>query len=338
MSSADETFCDKAFVEQLDKELSAGRSFVLIGVAATKGSMPRAAGARMAALSDGTFIGTVGGGRVEQMAQERASRILAGAEGNAIAWYTHAVTKMACGGDALLTFRKVVPEDSWRTFLEGILARLEGGISSVLEEDWSDPALPTISCTDLDDLPEGDLRATLDVASWDEERKIYRAPLGPDPICYVFGAGHVGQALVPVLAHIDFRVVVLDDRQELARPELFPDAEDVRCGSFGELARTLPITSRDYCVVATHGHVADIEVLEGAMRKRPAYVGCIGSRGKAAFVKKTLEEAGVPGVERLHLPIGEDILAVTPAEIAISIAAQLIRCRAELRPERPHSH
>lgn len=338
MSSADETFCDEGFVRALIDELEQGRAFVLVSVMATRGSMPRPAGARMAALEDGSFLGTIGGGRIEQMGQERAQKILAGDEGNVFGWYTHATTKMACGGDALLGFRHSTAADEELILLRAILGRLEAGTSFVLEEDWEDPAAPKIALADLEGLPEGDPRATLDVASWDEGRMLYTAPLGPDPVCYVFGAGHVGRALVPVLRSVDFRVIVLDDRPGLATPENFPDAEELKCGDFPSLAREAAITSRDYVVVATHGHVADIEVLEETMRKRPAYVGCIGSRGKAAFVRRTLEEAGIADAERLHLPIGDDILAVTPAEIAISIAAELIRCRAELRPERPHSH
>ena len=89
----------------------------------------------------------------------------------------------------------------------------------------------------------------------------------------------------------------------------------------------------------THGHAADIDVLEQTVPVHPAYIGCIGSRGKAAFARKTLEERGIPKADAaaIHLPIGEAILAVTPAEIAVSIAAEMIRCRAERRPVVPHA-
>ena len=112
---------------------------------------------------------------------------------------------------------------------------------------------------------------------------------------------------------------------------------------FTKLSEKVRVTSRDYVVVTTHGHAWDIDVLEQVSRVRPAYVGCIGSRGKAAFARKTLKERGVDPTwvdKGIHLPIGDPILAVTPPEIAISIAAEMIRCRAELRPvsERPHQH
>ena len=114
-------------------------------------------------------------------------------------------------------------------------------------------------------------------------------------------------------------------------------------GDFTKLDEKVQVTSRDYVVVTTHGHAWDIDVLEQVARVHPAYVGCIGSRGKAAFARKTLKERGVDPTwvdEGIHLPIGDPILAVTPPEIAISIAAEMIRCRAELRPasERPHQH
>ena len=125
----------------------------------------------------------------------------------------------------------------------------------------------------------------------------------------------------------------MDDRPGICDPALFPQAEAVTCGAFEDLDSLVRVTSRDYVVVLTHGHLGDAAVLERVLPHRPAYVGCIGSRRKAGLVRDALEAAGIPAdlAASVHLPIGEDILAVTPAEIAVSIAAQLIRCRAELR-------
>ena len=111
------------------------------------------------------------------------------------------------------------------------------------------------------------------------------------------------------------------------------------CGAFKDLDDYTHITPRDFVVVLTHGHLGDAVVLEHVLPHRPAYVGCIGSARKAGFVRRTLEEHGIAAelAESVHLPIGDDILAVTPAEIAVSIAAQMIRCRAGLRPHSPHS-
>lgn len=341
MTDSHETLRDLKFVGRLLDEARAGRPFALASILATRGSMPRGASARMALLSDGTWLGTIGGGRVEQQMQECCQRVLAGQEPNQLEWMTHAKTGMACGGDALCGVALWSPDDA-----EALLGRLEELLSSgepfVISEDWTDPEHVGVELALLGQVPAGDPRATTQTTLWDEKNKSYAEPAGPDPIAYVFGGGHVGRALVPVLAGVGFRVVVFDDREGVAVPEDFPAAERVVLGDFQHIGQKVQVTSRDYVVVTTHGHAWDIDVLEQVAAVRPAYVGCIGSRGKAAFARKTLKERGVDPtwVDAIHLPIGEPILAVTPPEIAVSIAAQMIRCRAELRPigERPHQH
>jgi xanthine dehydrogenase accessory factor len=334
-----DTMRDLRFVEKLLVEARAGRPFALATVLATRRSMPRAAGARLALLADGTFMGTIGGGRVEQMGEERLRAVLAGAEEPSLEWLTHAKTGMACGGDALVGVRLCTPGE--QDFLEGLCDCLVAEKRFVLSEDWSDPAKPVMTLADVEELAADDPAANAEVPLWSEEARTYAEPMGPDPIAYIFGGGHVGCALAPVLASVGFRVVVYDDREEFSRPERFPAAERVICGDFLDLSNKVQVTRRDYAVVLTHGHAADIDVLERLARVRPAYVGCIGSRAKAAFAREELARRGVDKgwLDGIHLPIGERILAVTPAEIAVSIAAEMIRCRAELRPSdaRPHA-
>lgn len=156
---------------------------------------------------------------------------------------------------------------------------------------------------------------------------------------FVYGAGHVGAELVHLLARLDFDPVVVDDRSGMAVPERLPDAARIVCGSYRDLAalNALP-DGRDFAVVLTHGHAADVDVLDQLLPRRPAYVGCIGSRRKAAIARDELVSRGHGRdlVDSIHLPIGEGILAVTPAEIAVSIAAQMIRVRAGMRSVKPH--
>lgn len=151
----------------------------------------------------------------------------------------------------------------------------------------------------------------------------------PDPQVYVFGGGHVAQALVPVLAGLDFSVTVLEERPQFAAPGLFPGAVQVILCDFLDLDKSVTITPQDYVVVMTRGHQGDYEILTQILRKRPYYMGCIGSRRKAALTRERLLSDGfsTETVEKLHSPIGLDIAAETPAEIAISIAAELILCR-----------
>ena len=341
MEDSGGTMRDKDFVGSLLAELEAGRPFALASILATRRSMPRDAGARMALLSDGSWLGTIGGGRVEQMAQDRCRSLLDGTGENSLEWLTHAKTGMACGGDALVSVRLSGDPAVEAPLLRELLDRMDKGEFFTLDEDWTDEAHPVLSLTPVDQMPAGDPRATTELPLWSEDGCHYAEPIGPQPIAFIFGAGHVGQALCPVLAYIGFRVVVYDDREGLCTKESFPQAERVVCGDFQHIYDHVTVTRRDYAVVTTHGHAADIDVLEQLGRELPAYVGCIGSRTKAAFARSELIKRGIDEdwANGLHLPIGEDILAVTPAEIAISIAAQMIRCRAELRPEdaRPHS-
>ena len=150
---------------------------------------------------------------------------------------------------------------------------------------------------------------------------------------YVFGGGHVAQELVPVLAHVGFRCVVMDDRPEFTKKELFPGAEDVILGDLQKISDYMTIGENDYVCVMTRGHAYDTVVQAQVLRRRPAYCGVIGSAMKAAGVRKTLKEEYGLGDEELDLvttPIGLNIKGETPAEIAISIAAQMILRRAEL--------
>ncbi|SEH44195.1 MULTISPECIES: XdhC family protein [Atopobiaceae] len=348
LTDSHETMRDRAFVTRLLGELEAGRRFALATILATHGSMPRGASARMALIEDGSWLGTVGGGQIELMAQERCRRVLAGEEPDSLEWMTHAKTDMACGGDALVGI------SCWDAGREGLLRRLADVLGSEgtawLLERWpvgdvtSGPVVGTPEVMLAGDSCPADGAADdfgsllgEDVA-WDEAGHRFAEPVGADPVCYVFGGGHVGRALTPVLASVGFRVVILDDRAGVAVPKDFPHAEKVIHADLRRIADYVDIHTRDYAVVTTHGHAWDIDVLEQLAPIRPAYVGCIGSRRKAGLARKTLAERGVSKewLDSVHLPIGDDILAVTPPEIAISIAAEMIRARAELRPVRPH--
>ena len=337
MADSHGTLCDEHLVRRLLAELEGGRSFVISTLLSTKGSMPRHAGARMILLEDGTFLGTVGGGSIELMAQQRSRDILAGTEHDQIEWMTHAKTGMACGGDALIALRLVTPAQK-DFFADRLLSLIDSKKPFIVTEQWADPAHVIVEALPVEELSQNDPRALSDMPVWDEATATYTEPLGPDPVAYIFGGGHVGRALTPVLAGVGFRVVVFDDREGVAVKEDFPAAEAVFCGDFKNISEHVQVTRRDYAVVTTHGHAFDIDVLEQLYPCKPAYVGCIGSMRKSAFARKTLEERGISKewTDAIYMPIGDDIMAVTPSEIAISIAAEMIRCRANSRPEKPH--
>ena len=156
-------------------------------------------------------------------------------------------------------------------------------------------------------------------------------PIQTDPTLYIFGAGHLAQALSPLGKMADFRVVVIDDRPIFANSERFPEANQVLVEPYEMIFDKLQINPRSYVVIVTRGHLYDGEVLEQAVQTDAGYIGMIGSRRKIAVLYKDMIEKGIKKelLDRVYAPIGLHIHSETPAEIAISILAELIKVRAE---------
>lgn len=149
---------------------------------------------------------------------------------------------------------------------------------------------------------------------------------------FVFGGGHVSQQLVPTLARVDFRCIVIEDRPEFTGPELFEGkAEEIRLIDMGRVSELVPeITADDFVCIMTRGHKDDYLVQAQMLRSKACYIGVIGSRHKIAGVnaKLTADGYGPADLARITTPIGLEIAAETPAEIAVSVAAQMIEVRA----------
>lgn len=151
-------------------------------------------------------------------------------------------------------------------------------------------------------------------------------------LVYIFGGGHVGQALVPILASVGFRPVVLEDRDEFSDPKLFPMAFDVRKIDNADVLSAITVTDKDYVCIMTRGHKDDYLIQTQILKTPARYIGVIGSRSKTASVFARLkDECGYTDADiaRIHAPIGIKIHSETPAEIAISITAELIAARHE---------
>ena len=151
----------------------------------------------------------------------------------------------------------------------------------------------------------------------------------PAPRVFVFGAGHVGTAIARAAAAAGFRVVVIDDRAEYADAARFPDGIAVLAADVETAFTRYPLTSGDAVVIATRGHRNDALILERVATSPAGYVGLLGSRRKKAVVTKGLKAAGVPAksLQRVRVPVGLPIGAVTPEEIAVSVVAELIGWR-----------
>ncbi|MGI5858337.1 MAG: XdhC family protein, partial [Tepidanaerobacteraceae bacterium] len=138
------------------------------------------------------------------------------------------------------------------------------------------------------------------------------------------------QELVPILTHIGFRCVVYDDRPEFSSRDIFPMAYDLITADFNKISDHVEIGKNDYVVIMTRGHNFDFIVQKQVLRKDAYYVGVIGSRKKIAAINAKLLDEGIPQhiIDKVYTPIGLSIKAETPAEIAISIAGELIMVRA----------
>jgi xanthine dehydrogenase accessory factor len=158
------------------------------------------------------------------------------------------------------------------------------------------------------------------------EMSVYIEPLEPPKRVIIYGGGHVGAAVARVLKTLGCRIAVVDERKEWANPERFPDADEVINRPFAEQLTVQPPGPKDHVIIVTRGHDQDQLVLEGVINRRLAYLGMIGSRNKAAGARAKLKEKKVADdlVRTLRSPVGLDIGAVTPEEIAVSIAAELI--------------
>jgi xanthine dehydrogenase accessory factor len=155
---------------------------------------------------------------------------------------------------------------------------------------------------------------------------VYIEPIEPSPELYLIGAGHVAFHLARLAHEVGFRVHVLDDREKFANRERFPTAVEVVADDIPAwLARTA-LPAHAYVVIVTRGHTNDLEALRALAPRDLRYLGLIGSRAKVARIYDALTADAMPAdqLQRVHAPIGLDIGAVTPQEIAVSILAELI--------------
>jgi xanthine dehydrogenase accessory factor len=167
---------------------------------------------------------------------------------------------------------------------------------------------------------------------------IFIEPVLPAAELYIFGAGHVAVNLYKVAKNAGFDVNIIDDREIYANRERFPEAKNVIAEDFEIAMSRLNPSETSYIVIATRGHKDDMRVLRWAVQTRARYIGMIGSKRKAITVFRELVKEGVPEhlFERVHSPVGLDIGAITPEEIAVAITAELIAIRRRVERTLPH--
>jgi xanthine dehydrogenase accessory factor len=168
--------------------------------------------------------------------------------------------------------------------------------------------------------------------------EIFIEPVLPPALLYILGAGHVSLNLCKTAALAGFDVIVTDDRSSYATQERFPAAREVRALDFDDATRNLDPNESSYIVIVTRGHRDDMRLLRWAVQTRSRYVGMIGSKRKVIKISKALQEEGLPShlFDRVHAPVGIDIGAVTPEEIAVAITAELIAIRRHATASLPY--
>ena len=329
---------------QLLYEMEEHHDTVLVSIVSESGSTPRGTGSQMLVGSHGRVNGTIGGGRVEKQSEETALSLLTERRSRLQHFGLNLSggpdsLGMACGGDVTVLFQFIPWDDgAWRSLTAAAVQALRENRPGwlVLRTDGGEPALLDASGAAIaGQAPAGPLSARAVLAD-----DCFYVPLPVGERAVIFGAGHIARALVPLLRTINFRPVVFDDRPEYADPAAFPEAEAVLCGNFRDIAATIDVTPEDYVIIMTSGHLHDLEAEEQMLRRETAYVGVIGSRSKIAYVNQRLREAGISeeAIASVHTPIGTPIRAVTPEEIAVSIAGELIyerACRWDATAEKP---
>lgn len=335
----------KHLFEELIRNMDAGLETVLVTIVASSGSTPRGVGSRMLVKADGSVMGTIGGGAVEyrsmQIAADAIKNKASLVQGFTLAKNQAADIGMICGGDVVVYFQYVNPEDrEFRNICTEISDALDRNQDSWLILDITETACWQMGLYIKDtktvgmELPKK-LIDCLDISKAyqieADGRNYYTEPLVQSGRVYIFGGGHVAQELVPVLAHVGFRCVVIDDRAEFANQERFPLAETTIVGDMEHIDDYINITGNDYVCVMTRGHQFDYFVQRQVMAHKPCYIGIMGSKHKIKIVTEKLLGDGytLEEIQACHMPIGTAIKAVTPAEIAISIAGELIAVRAE---------
>jgi xanthine dehydrogenase accessory factor len=310
-------------------------------VARRRGSLPMSGSAKMLVTAGGARIGTVGGGVLEAEITERAMAVI---EQRTPAISNHTLNAeiagnygLTCGGTAVMFIEPVFVDATLaRVYAEcaGALARGERAVlatSADLSKGIAKVVLTTRGTIGTVDAILTRAAARLDpraeVPTLDEH--VLVEPVVGSPRLVVFGGGHVGAKVAEAAAFTGWRVTVIDERAEFSDPARFPFAERTVTSDYSDLTRTLELDGDTYAVVATRGHQQDAAIVEQLARLGLRYLGMLGSKRKVILTWNLLAERGMPRelLDRIHAPVGLTIGADTPAEIAISVVAQMVAVR-----------
>jgi xanthine dehydrogenase accessory factor len=298
-----------------------------------------ASDAKMLITDAGRRMGTIGGGCLEADVTAQALDVIASGQPTLVRHTLNADVAgdlgLSCGGTVELFLEPIVrgPDAAalYEAVADAIDTRTRGTVFTAL--DWSAGPRKTLQAggsrrtIGTPVIPVTPVTPVAPVV--DAEAGLLIEPLPRVPRLILFGAGHVGAEIARAAAATDFHVVVVDDRDEFANRERFPSAAEVIVRDLPGALAALTLDDDDYVISCTRGHAMDAVVVAGTAASAARYVGMLGSRRKREVIWKALEASGVPraALERVKVPIGEEIGADTPGEIGIAVMAELIRLR-----------
>jgi xanthine dehydrogenase accessory factor len=337
---------------------AAGRRHAVATVVRTQGSTPQTIGARLVVTADERErpAGTLGGGCVEadailasrEILQRGGRSLRSYALTEDLAWNTGLV----CGGTMWILAEpgEEAITAGGRSFVEASMRAVDGGppivLVTLLERRGHDLAFAGRLIVSADGVASGTLgdpardaaaiaeaqrqlpHGTPRLATLEEGYELLIEPIAGRPRLVIAGGGHVAQAIARQAQLLDFDVTILEDRPEFSTPERFGGAR-VLGGHIPDTLATLEYGWNSYIVIATRGHKLDADCLLSAVRTDARYVGLLGSRRKAALVSAMLKEEGVPEsrIDAIRTPVGLDLGGRTPAEIALSVLAEITQAR-----------
>jgi xanthine dehydrogenase accessory factor len=333
-----------------------GRPCVLATVVRTKGSTPQKAGAMLLVKDDGSGLGTLGGGCVEGDIWFAAKEMLRDGSGPEFKDYylnedIAARDGLVCGGTMYFYLEPLRSLDDFLPLGDEILEAYDGGEPVSLATVVNCPRRPELLGAKLLLRVDGTVAGTLgsetldepalDVArrvaeigntesiSTDDGTEIFVEGFTTPPTLVMVGGGHVGKATADLANFLGYRVYIVDDRPEFSNEERFAYAEQTIVTPYEQWSDLLSLNVNTFVIVATRGHRYDDMALESALKTRARYIGLLGSRRKTLMIYRRLLEQGVTKerIREVYAPIGLNIGALTPEEIAVSIMSEVIMVR-----------
>jgi len=333
----------KAFVRSICELIENNETFTLASVVKSTGSTPRSSGAKMVVRKDGSIFGTIGGGLAEAMACQDGIKLMDQDDGAIQLSYVDMTKELAadsdmiCGGGLSVLLEVVSPKGPCAQAYKALDSLLRSGTKGVLLSTYGGgdrgQATGHVVFTDRNQGPEAArtaFKGSTPVFDEADGAMTLAEPFIPPASLYIFGAGHVSLFTAKVGSMIGMRTVVLDDRDDFANVQRFPEADEVRVlDSFTGCCDELPIDEESCIIIVTRGHLHDRNVLAESLKTKAGYIGMIGSKKKRDKIYKSLLDDGVTqqDIDRCYCPIGLTIGANTPEEIAVSIGAELIQER-----------